>query len=455
MAGSARVRARPMYCKRGWVGAAYHALGVGRSARRGNRSGFGNQGGALDVERAPVRSRRLSAGQSAIQRRARGRAREHRAASRRAIVREDHLEPARHRAVHRRAGGADVVLGPAGARVHGPGRPARYTAGRRGRGTGAAACSACRCTHAARRHGPAPSGRRPAASAPAAPMAGAKEYGPIKQGENLSAIAKSVAPEGVTLEQMMVEPLSQQSRRVHQQESESREGRPDTPRSGEGRRGGSCARRSEEGIPGASGRLECVSPERCRLAGNRARRRPHHGNGPDHDQGRGEGGRRAQGCREVVEGRPGWAEKGKARSTADRVRALEEEVLARDKALSEANERISQLEKTIKDMQRLAELKSPGMAAAQQKAEQAAKAKAEAQPTPPAPAPKPEVKAEAPKPEPAPAPKRRSQGGSAETRARARRRRPSRTRSQQSSRKRKKPRRRRMRRRPKRRKLRR
>src|SRR5262245_34503791 len=51
---------------------------------------------------------------------------------------------------------------------------------------------------------PAPSARRPAAAAPAAPMAGAKEYGPIKQGENLSSIARSVAPEGVTLEQMMV-----------------------------------------------------------------------------------------------------------------------------------------------------------------------------------------------------------------------------------------------------------
>src|SRR6202008_4767468 len=50
---------------------------------------------------------------------------------------------------------------------------------------------------------PAPSARRPAGPAPA-PMAGAKEYGPIKQGETLSSIAKSVAPEGVTLEQVMV-----------------------------------------------------------------------------------------------------------------------------------------------------------------------------------------------------------------------------------------------------------
>src|SRR6185503_14043115 len=46
----------------------------------------------------------------------------------------------------------------------------------------------------------------PAASAPAvsAPMAGGKEYGPIQRGETLGKIAKSVMPEGVTLEQMLV-----------------------------------------------------------------------------------------------------------------------------------------------------------------------------------------------------------------------------------------------------------
>ena len=43
---------------------------------------------------------------------------------------------------------------------------------------------------------------------------------------------------------------------------------------------------------------------------------------------------------------------------------LEEEAVAREKALAEANSRITQLEKTIKDMQKLVELKSPGMAAA-------------------------------------------------------------------------------------------
>jgi pilus assembly protein FimV len=93
--------------------------------------------------------------------------------------------------------------------------------------------------------------------------------------------------------------------------------------------------------------------------------------------------------------------KGKPRSPAERIRSLEEEVVAREKALNEANERIVQLEKTIQDMQKLMELKSPGMAAAQQKAQQAVKPDATkpgmVEPAAPG-------KPEAAKPEPAPSP---------------------------------------------------
>jgi pilus assembly protein FimV len=75
---------------------------------------------------------------------------------------------------------------------------------------------------------------------------------------------------------------------------------------------------------------------------------------------------------------PGAVGAGGKGSTTDRIRSLEEEVAARDKALKEANERVVQLEKTIKDMQRLAEIKSAGMTAAQQQAD----AKAPAAPKP-------------------------------------------------------------------------
>jgi pilus assembly protein FimV len=47
---------------------------------------------------------------------------------------------------------------------------------------------------------------------------------------------------------------------------------------------------------------------------------------------------------------------------AARVRALEEEVVARDKAVKESNDRVVKLEKQIKDLQALLEMKSKGMA---------------------------------------------------------------------------------------------
>lgn len=125
----------------------------------------------------------------------------------------------------------------------------------------------------------------------------------------------------------------------------------------------------------------------------------------------------ATGSKDVVvlskgEGAAGKGKEGKA--GADRVRALEEDLTARDKALAEAKERVALLEKTIKDMQKLAEIKNPAMAAAalqagkgEPKADAKTPAKPEIKAQPPtAETPKPEAKAaDAPKAEPAPAPK--------------------------------------------------
>lgn len=76
---------------------------------------------------------------------------------------------------------------------------------------------------------------------------------------------------------------------------------------------------------------------------------------------------------------PGKAGGGKPASEKDRMRMLEEEAIAREKSLADANERVAQLEKNIKDMQRLLEIKGvvpPGAkpAAPPAKAEQIAKA---------------------------------------------------------------------------------
>ena len=102
---------------------------------------------------------------------------------------------------------------------------------------------------------------------------------------------------------------------------------------------------------------------------------------------------------------------GDAKSGA-RVHALEEEVVARDKAVKESSDRVAKLEKQIKDLQSLLEMKNKGMADLQKPAaappqppapKPAPQAAAPVTPAPPAP-PAPEVKPATPVPTPAPAP---------------------------------------------------
>ncbi|MEO8156759.1 MAG: FimV/HubP family polar landmark protein, partial [Betaproteobacteria bacterium] len=59
---------------------------------------------------------------------------------------------------------------------------------------------------------------------------------------------------------------------------------------------------------------------------------------------------------------------GASAQASARVRALEEEVVARDKAVKESAERVAKLEKQIKDLQSLLEMKSKGMAELQKPA---------------------------------------------------------------------------------------
>ena len=91
----------------------------------------------------------------------------------------------------------------------------------------------------------------------------------------------------------------------------------------------------------------------------------------------------------------------------ERLRSLEEEIIAREKAVKEANERIAMLEKNIRDMQKLLELKSQSLAEVQKQAGAAkpaqpapqtqaapkpAETKPAEKPAPPQPAAKPEQK---------------------------------------------------------------
>lgn len=108
----------------------------------------------------------------------------------------------------------------------------------------------------------------------------------------------------------------------------------------------------------------------------------------------------AQQPKEVVKLSKGEPVSGGAPGTGETAgtRAMEEELVAREKALEDANTRIARLEKTIKDLQALVEVKSQGMADLQQQAGQpsAPAQPPQPEPKPSAPAPTPEDKAPAP-----------------------------------------------------------
>jgi pilus assembly protein FimV len=101
---------------------------------------------------------------------------------------------------------------------------------------------------------------------------------------------------------------------------------------------------------------------------------------------------------ELPAGKPGGTGN---KALQDRIRNLEEEAVAREKAVKEANERIALLEKNIQDMQKLLEIKSQNLAELQK---QAGASKAPQPAAQPAPAPKP-VETKAPESKPAEAKK--------------------------------------------------
>lgn len=238
----------------------------------------------------------------------------------------------------------------------------------------------------------APAAAAPAAAAPAMAESKAGEYGPIARGETLGKIAASLKPEGVSLEQMLVGLYrSNPDAFIRKNLNLVKAGR--------------ILRVPDAQELAAISQGEAVKEYRTQVADWRA----YSGRVADAAGQAPEGGSTARGRitarvddsaaaagKDVVrlsKGEPGQG--GKPLTGEARTRALQEELVAREKELADARERIAQLEKTIKDTQKLAELKSPGMAAAQQKAE-AAKPEA---------APKPEMKAtEVPPAEAKPAP---------------------------------------------------
>lgn len=253
---------------------------------------------------------------------------------------------------------------------------------------------------------PAPVTRAPVVS-PRPAMPGS--YGPVERGETLSKIARSVMPESVTLEQMLVG-LYRANPEAFVRNNMNLV------------RTGKILRVPDREQVAAIPRDEALQEYRAQVADwNSYRRRVADAAATTPREtaavAKGEiaarvddrAGGQTKDVVRLSKGEPPGAKPGeKVASQADRIRSLEEELVAREKALAEANDRIAQLEKTIKDMQRLVEIKSSGLAAAQQRAE-AVKPEAKPEPKPEA---KPEAKTEVPpaateaqQPKPKPAPK--------------------------------------------------
>ncbi|HYL19931.1 MAG TPA: FimV/HubP family polar landmark protein, partial [Burkholderiales bacterium] len=218
---------------------------------------------------------------------------------------------------------------------------------------------------------------KPAEPAPAeagmpakpAPARAAKEentYGPVKRGDTLSKIAKEYKPDDVTLEQMLV--------LLYRNNKEAFAGK-NMNRLKTGKVLSIPDPSEASGIPAKEARKEVrlqvadFNAYRERLAGAAGEATPAPGEpakaaggkvtGPIADKGAPAAGE----PKEVLKLSKGEAPgAGGSKAMQDKVHGLEEEVAARDKTIREANERIAKLEKTVKDMQTVIDLKSKPMA---------------------------------------------------------------------------------------------
>ena len=233
------------------------------------------------------------------------------------------------------------------------------------------------------------------AAAPAMAKSEDRKYGPVKRGETLARIAANVKPDGVTLEQTLVG--------LYKSNPDAFVGNMNRLKSGQILRVPEREKLAEV-VPQDA--LKEVRVQAANWNAYRQKVADGAGTSPASESRAVARGKIApvedkaaakEVPKEVVklakgESAPG-GKAGKGDSAAkDRLRALEDEATVREKSLAEANSRIAQLEKNIKDMQRLMELKgvAPGS-----KAEPAKAAPAKAEP------PKAEPAKEAPRVEPA------------------------------------------------------
>ena len=181
-----------------------------------------------------------------------------------------------------------------------------------------------------------PAAKTPAVTRPAAPAgAGSKEYGPVKRGDTLSKIAARVKPKGVTLEQMLVS--------LYHANRDAFGGNMNLLYAGK------ILRIPEEPQVVAIAQSKAVEEVRVQEAGKETPR---------------EVLKLSKG--ELTDSGETGNGKGASRRVTERLRKLEAEVDALEKALTDANELVVQLEQTIKKMRRrIADAEQPpGISAA-------------------------------------------------------------------------------------------
>lgn len=231
--------------------------------------------------------------------------------------------------------------------------------------------------------------QKPAAPAP-------KRYGPVKSGETLRAIAGKLKPTEVSLEQMMVG-LYQANKDAFQNNNMNRlnRGRVLNVPSADAASANTRAEAART-VQGHAAEWHAYRRKLADMAGEAAAPKVEEKAAgkimPKEEAKPAPAPAAPKDVLKLSKGEPGGVGKPDAK-TQERVRALEEELAAKGRAVQEAQDRVSQLERTVRDMQKLLEMK----------AQEAAKAP----PPAAAPAPAPEVKepvAAAPEPAPVPAP---------------------------------------------------
>ncbi len=224
----------------------------------------------------------------------------------------------------------------------------------------------------------APRGKSEAAPASSAD---GNSYGPVKAGDTLSSIARATMPGNVSLDQMLVA-LFRSNPEAFVDGNMNR------------LKAGKILRVPDAGVVSEVERAEASKEVKLQATNWHAYRQQLAGEAPAGPEGGTKqvaSGKVTAMVEDQVVGNPSddvlklsksdtgvavktaaGASKG-AKASQERVKALEEELTAREKALQEANERVSILEKSVQDMQKLLEIKSPAGTEMQKQAATTAK----------------------------------------------------------------------------------